>query len=302
MSAAISTKGLTKYYGKTVGIVDLDLEVAEGEVFGFLGPNGAGKSTTIRLLLSLIYPTRGSARILGLDMRNDSLAIRHRVGYLPGDLAMYHTMTGRQLVAYFSALRGVDTTARTAELSARLELDLDRLIGSYSTGNRQKVGIVQAMAHGPELLILDEPTAGLDPLMQQEFYAMVEEAKQSGATIFLSSHILPEVERIADRVGIVRSGHLVAMDSVDDLKAKALRRVELVFAESIDVEEFRRLPSVHHATVGGAGHELSVSVAGSLAEVMAVAGRHAVTNVVTHEGDLEEAFLAYYSGEDGDAA
>jgi ABC-2 type transport system ATP-binding protein len=302
MSAAISTKGLTKYYGKTVGIVDLDLEVAEGEVFGFLGPNGAGKSTTIRLLLSLIYPTRGSARILGLDMHNDSLAIRYRVGYLPGDLAMYDTMTGRQLVSYFSALRGVDTTARTAELSARLELDLDRLIGSYSTGNRQKVGIVQAMAHGPELLILDEPTAGLDPLMQQEFYAMVEEAKQSGATIFLSSHILPEVERIADRVGIVRSGHLVAMDSVDDLKAKALRRVELVFAESIDVEEFRQLPSVHHATVGGAGHELSVSVAGSLAEVMAVAGRHAVTNVVTHEGDLEEAFLAYYSGEDGDAA
>jgi ABC-2 type transport system ATP-binding protein len=301
MTAAIATKSLTKYYGKTAGIIDLDLEVQPGEVFGFLGPNGAGKSTTIRLLLSLIYPTRGSAAILGLDSRRDSISIRRRVGYLPGDLAMYDTMTGRQLIGYFSSLRGINVEAKVAELAGRLALDLDRQIGSYSTGNRQKVGIVQAMAHEPELLILDEPTAGLDPLMQQEFYGMTEEAQAAGATVFLSSHILPEVERIADTVGIVRSGRLVALETVENLKAKAMRRVELRFSAPVGTQEFVALSSVSRVESIDAGRGVSLSITGSLEEVMAVAGRHTITNVVSHDGDLEEAFLAYYSAGDGDA-
>jgi ABC-2 type transport system ATP-binding protein len=167
MTTAIEAEGLTKYYGKAPGIVDLDLEVFEGEVFGFLGPNGAGKSTTIRTLLDLLHPTRGSARILGLDSRRDSVAVRRRVGYLPGDLAMYENMTARQMLLYFSALRGVDTIEEIRSLAERLDLDLDRKIGSYSSGNRQKVGIVQAFMHRPDLLILEEPSTGLDPLMQQ---------------------------------------------------------------------------------------------------------------------------------------
>jgi len=302
VTPAIESNGLTKYYGKTPGIVDLDLTVEIGEVFGFLGPNGAGKSTTIRLLLSLIHPSSGSARVLGLDSSNDSIAIRRRVGYLPGDLAMYDTMTGRQLVAYFSSLRGVDTSTRSDELAARLDLDLDRQIGSYSTGNRQKVGIVQAMAHDPELFILDEPTAGLDPLMQQEFYRLVEEVQEAGGTVFLSSHILPEVERIAQRVAIVRDGRLVALDSVDDLKAKALRRIDISFASPISCDAFEHLASVRRCDLIDAGLGVQLSVEGSLAEVMAAAGHHTITNVASHDGDLEEAFLAYYSGRPGDAA
>ncbi len=302
MTAAVATNSLTKFYGKIPGIVGLNLEVQVGEVFGFLGPNGAGKSTTIRLLLSLIYPSSGSAQIFGLDSRRDSLEIRRRVGYLQGDLAMYETMTGRQLISYFSALRGTDTSRRVEELSGRLELDLDRQISSYSTGNRQKVGIIQAMAHQPELLILDEPTAGLDPLMQQEFYGIMEEAQAAGATVFLSSHILPEVERVATRVGIVRASRLVALDTVEDLKAKALRRVEILFESPVDVDEFRTLPGIRRAAPTDAGLGVSLSVTGSLEAVMAVAGRHTIINVSSQDGDLEEAFLAYYTGEAGDAS
>ena len=302
MQPAIVTEGLTKYYGETPGIIDLDLDVRVGEVFGFLGPNGAGKSTTIRVLLALIHPSAGSATILGMDSQSESLDIRRRVGYLPGDLAMYDTMTGRQLVAYFSALRGVDATARTNELARRLDLDLDRQIGSYSTGNRQKVGIVQAMAHDPELLILDEPTTGLDPLMQQEFYRLIEEVVSAGKTVFLSSHILPEVERIAQRVAIVRESRLVALESVDDLKSKALRRVQITFDEPVDAAEFEALASVRSAEPLDGGNGIEFAVEGSLGEVMAVAGRRRITNITSHDGDLEDAFLAYYAGDPDDAA
>ena len=197
----VETDGLTKYYGDVPGIIELDLSVVKGEVFGFLGPNGAGKTTTIRMLLNFLFPTSGSARVLGLDVVRDSVEIRRRIGYLPGDLALYDTMTAAELLLYFSNLRRVDTTKRVAELAERFDLDLNRKIKDYSTGNRQKVGLVNAFMHDPELLILDEPTVGLDPLMQQEFQALVTDTKAAGRTMFLSSHILSEVDRVADTRG-----------------------------------------------------------------------------------------------------
>ncbi len=293
---AIRTERLTKYYGDTPGIVDLDLEVHVGEIFGFLGPNGAGKSTTIRTLLHLLHPTSGSAEVLGMEVARQSVDIRRRIGYLPGDLAMYDDMTASQLFRYFGALRGVDVAAAVTDLAERLQLDVDRKIGSYSTGNRQKAAIVQAFMHDPELLILDEPTTGLDPLMQQEFFRMVDEVKEAGRTVFLSSHILPEVERLADRVGIVREAHLVTVETVADLRARALRTVELVFSEPVDVAAFETLPQVRRCRPTHAGRGVDLAVEGNLDAVMAIAGRYTIENILSREGDLEEAFLAFYQG------
>jgi len=298
MEPVIVADGLTKYYGKTPGIVDLNLEVARGEVFGFLGPNGAGKSTTIRTFLDLLHPTGGSATILGRDSHRDSVEIRRHLGYIPGDLAMYNHMTGRELCTYFSALRGVDTTQRVNSLAGRFDLDLDRKIGSYSSGNRQKVGIVQAFMHDPELLILDEPSAGLDPLMQQEFYGLLDEVHAGGSTVFLSSHILPEVERVADRIGIVRNSRLVAVDSVHDLKAKARRHFQIVFSVPVDPGEFADLPGVLSADTSHDGHGVDVRIEGPVNDVLGKAAQHPMENIISHEGDLEEAFLAYYESED----
>jgi ABC-2 type transport system ATP-binding protein len=292
--AAIVASGLTKFYGKTPGIVDLDLEVRVGEVFGFLGPNGAGKTTTIRTLLDLLHPTSGTATVLGLDSHRDSVEVKRRSGYVPGDLAMYDSMTARQMLTYFGRLRGVDVTVGMTAYADRLNLDLDRKIGSYSSGNRQKVGVVQAFMHEPELLILDEPSLGLDPLMQQEFYRMIDEARAAGRTVFLSSHNLPEVERVADRVGIVRKSQLVALEAVDDLKAKARRRLDIHFARRVEPTEFSSLPGVEDAQPINEGHGVSITVAGSVDRVMKVAAGHEIVNIISHEGDLESAFLAYY--------
>jgi ABC-2 type transport system ATP-binding protein len=295
MTAAISTTSLSTYYGKTPGIVDLDLEVPAGEVFGFLGPNGAGKTTTIRTLMDLLRPTSGSATILGLDSHRDSVEVKRRTGYLPGDLAMWELMTARQLLLYLGNLRRIDVEAAVAKYGERLDIDLDRRIGDYSSGNRQKIGIIQAFMHEPELLILDEPSAGLDPLMQQEFYRMVDEVKAQGRTIFLSSHILPEVERVADRVGIVRRGRLVAVETVEDLKAKARRRIDFTFAAPVAANEFTDIDGVESAQAFHDGLGVTVTVTGSMDRVIKTAARHEVVNVVGHDGDLESAFLAYYS-------
>lgn len=298
MTAAIETEGLTKYYGKVRGIVDLDLGVETGEVFGFLGPNGAGKSTTIRTLLHMLRPTAGSARVLGLDIVTDTVEIRRRTGYLPGDLSMYDSMTARQMTEYFSALRGVDCSQRVNELAERFKLDLGKKIGSYSTGNRQKAAIVQAFMHDPELLILDEPSTGLDPLMQQEFFDLVDEAKAAGRTVFLSSHILPEVERLAERVGIVRNSELVAVETIESLREKALRRIEIVFTGPVDPAPFVALDAVQKATSTHAGRGIVLTVAGPLDAVMGLASRSTIENIRSEEGDLEDAFLAYYSEPD----
>ena len=297
MVPVISTEGLTKYYGEILGIEDVDIEVNQGEVFGFLGPNGAGKSTTIRLLLDFLRPTRGHSSVLGLRSREDSIEIHRRVGYVPGDLSMYGKMTGREMLAYFASLRGMDGLGSAPELAERLQLDMDQRIRSYSSGNRQKVGLVQAFMHEPELLILDEPTSGLDPLIQQEFYRLVFETKAQGRTVFLSSHILPEVERIADRVGIIRSGNLVIVEQVAAFKQKAVRKLEMRFASSVPESDFSSLEAVRSTRSEDDGRVIIVTVEGSVDPVIKAAARYELVNLVAHEGDLEEAFLAYYQSD-----
>ncbi|MBN2113990.1 MAG: ABC transporter ATP-binding protein [Acidimicrobiia bacterium] len=299
MEAAIRLEGLTKYYGRDRGVVGLDLEVLPGEVFGYLGPNGAGKTTTIRLLLDLIRPSSGRALVLGADPRTGGPELRRQVGYLAGDPALYRKMTGRQLLTYLGHLRGLDGLGPAEMLAERLELDLSRPIGDLSRGNRQKVAVVQAFMHSPQLLVLDEPTSGLDPLMQREFYRLVAEAKEQGRTVFLSSHVLSEVERIADRVGIVREGRLVVVEGLEALKAKALRRLEIHFAGPVPREEFAALPGVQDVVVEDG--LLTCTAVGSIDRLVKAAARYEVTNVVSHEADLEELFLRYYEGA-GDAA
>ncbi len=294
----IRTEGLTKFYGNSPGIIDLDLDVREGEVFGFIGPNGAGKSTTIRTLLNFLFPTEGTGTVFGLDIVKDSVEIRRRIGYLPGDLAMYNTMTAREFLTYIANLRGTDTRKRMAELADRFSLDLDRKIKDYSTGNRQKVGIVNAFMHDPELYILDEPTSGLDPLMQQEFQEMIQELRSDGRTVFLSSHILPEVERIADRVGIVRQSRLIEVDTVESFKAKAHRTVNIQFAGPVEASVFTRYDSVTAVEVRNDGSVLSLTVKGSMDTVVKEAALHEVISMSTRSGELEEVFLSYYTKDD----
>jgi beta-exotoxin I transport system ATP-binding protein len=296
MAAAIETSGLTKHYGPHPGIIDLDLEVNEGEVFGFLGPNGAGKSTTIRTLLNFLFPTSGSGTVLGLDIVKGSLEIRRRTGYLPGDLSMYEAMTAREFLIYFANLRKVSVAPRMETLAERFELQLDRKIKEYSTGNRQKVGLVNAFMHEPELLILDEPTSGLDPLLQQEFQELIAEVRAEGATVFLSSHILPEVDRVADRVGIVREGRLIEVDTVESFKAKAHRSVSIQFSAPVPLSEFDRLEGVTSAESRNSGSVVVLTVKGDVDPVVKAAARHDVVSLSTRSGELEEVFLSYYAG------
>jgi len=289
---AIETEGLTKYYGRSRGIIDVSLQVERGEIFGFLGPNGAGKTTTIRLLLDLIRPTRGHAWVLGLDPQRDGVEVRRRVGYLPGELALYPDLTGQQALEYAAHLRNGVPQKEIARLADRLEADLNRPIRSLSHGNRQKIGLIMAMMHRPELLILDEPTTGLDPLMQQVLYELLEEVRRDGRTVFFSSHILPEVERLCDRVGILREGQLVTVETVADLKRVAVRRMDLVFDGPVDPEPFRAIPGVREVTA--AGPTLHVAVQGSLDPLIKAAAQHTLLNIITYEPNLEEAFLAFY--------
>ena len=291
----IATSGLTKDYGSGRGLFGLDLEVSRGEVFGFLGPNGAGKSTTMRLLLDLIRPTSGSARLLGLDTVSDSLEIRRRVGFLPGDLAMYPKLTGRAMLDYLGALRGgVDARTRDA-LVERFGADIDRPIRQLSTGNRQKLGLVQAFMHEPELLILDEPIAGLDPLVQQSFHALLGEVSAQGRTVFLSSHTLSEVERVTQRLAILREGRLVVVDSLENLRKVAVQRLEIEFAKPVDPDEFRALHGV--TEVRADGPTLTVGFEGSADSVVKAAAAHEVLAVRPREEDLEDIFLHYYREE-----
>ena len=294
MSTAIETAGLTKYYGDTAGIVDLDLAVEVGEVFGFIGPNGAGKTTTIRLLLNFLRPSAGTGSIFGMDIAEQSLRIRSRIGYLPGDLALYPSMTGREFLLYFSRLRGIDTSAATLRLAERFDLDLDRRIKEYSKGNRQKVGVVNAFMHEPELLILDEPTSGLDPLMQQEFAELLNEVRAEGRTVFLSSHYLPEVERVADRVGIVRQGRLIDVDTLAGFRAKVQSNLSIKFASSVDPAPFAAIEGVTVIDHLDGGALLRLSIAGSQKAVIEAAAVRDVITVTSEEADLDEVFLSYY--------
>jgi ABC-type multidrug transport system ATPase subunit len=292
MTALIETERLTKSYGANRGIVDLDLEVDEGEVFGFLGPNGAGKTTTIRTLLDHLRPTSGRARIFGIETTADPVAIHRRTGYLPGEFTLYDRLTGGQTIEYFGNLRGGVDPAYRASLIERLDLDPSRRFKEYSKGNKQKLGLVVAFQHRPELLILDEPTSGLDPLVQQAFYGLVREAQAEGRTVFLSSHVLSEVERTCDRVAIVRDGRLVRTGRVDTLRDLAHHQVELRFPDGVPTAEFAALPGVSDVVVED--HILRLRVAGPITPVLQAAARHELVDFLAREPSLEETFLAEY--------
>ena len=292
--AAISTGNLSKDYGLGRGLFDLDLQVPQQEVFGFLGPNGAGKSTTIRCLMGLIRPTAGSAHVFGLDCLRDYVAVKRKVGYIPGDMPQFGSLRGSEVVAYLGALRGGADLKVVRSLAERFSLDLSRRYREYSSGNKRKLGIVLAFMHQPPLLILDEPTGGLDPLNQQEFFDLVADAREDGATIFLSSHILSEVEHICDRVGIIRSGRLVKIADLDELHRIRFHRVEMEFAPDakVPVDAIRSATGVEDVVADD--RTVTCTVRGSFEPLLdAIRGAN-VTNLVSHEPSLEETFLEYY--------
>jgi len=294
---AVCTTGLSKSYGRHRALSNLDLSITPGQIFGFLGPNGAGKTTTIRLLAGLLRPSSGAAAVLGLDVVRHRDEVQARIGYLPGDFVGYPQLTAREYLDFFASLRPGTDRQHTHALAERLALPLDVRIGAMSHGNRQKVGIVQAMGHRPELLILDEPTTGLDPIVQREFLSMLRTVRNVGRTVFLSSHVLSEVEAVADTVGFVRDGALVAQSGIEELKGRALHTVELTLTGPAPVGRFERVPGVRRAesTAGG----VRVWVEGSMAELFRCAAPLGVERVATHEADLEQIFLGYY--EDGAA-
>lgn len=289
---AIRCRGLTKYYGETLGIRDLDLEVAPGELFGFLGPNGAGKTTTIRLLLDFISPTSGGAEVFGLDPRTHSVEVRGAMGYLPGELSLYEGLTGRQLFTYFASLRGGEGLDHATELCERFDLDQSRPIGELSKGNKQKVGLVQALMHRPPLLVLDEPTSGLDPLIQHEFHSILTETAAEGRTVFLSSHVLAEVQHMASRVGIIRKGTLVAIEDVADLGSRATRGLDFHFANEAPILVWLDIPGVVDAHA--VGDVVRLTVEGSVNDLLKALADYEILDIVSREPDLEEAFLSYY--------
>jgi ABC-2 type transport system ATP-binding protein len=299
MPTVIRTEQLTKSYGPHRGIVEVDLDIASGEVFGFLGPNGAGKTTTIRVLLDHIRPTAGRAEVFGIATTADPVAIHRRVGYLPGEFALYDRLTGGQTLEYFANLRGGVDPAYQSMLIERLDLDPSRRYKEYSKGNKQKVGLVIALQHRPELLILDEPTSGLDPLIQQTFFQVLREAVAAGSTVFLSSHILSEVEKSCDRVAIIREGRIVKTGTVDGLRDLAHHQVELRFAGPVPTGDFTAMPGV--SDVSGSDHTLRMRVSGPITPVVRLAARYELIDFVSREPSLEETFLAQYGREAAEA-
>jgi len=293
---AILTEGLTKHYGDFPALVDLDLEVHMGEVYGFLGPNGAGKTTMIRTILDEIRPTAGQAWILGMDSHTRSVEIRNHIGYLPGDLAMYPNLTGHDTLTFFANLRGGVDWSHVDELAERLGADLTKKVGELSTGNRQKVGLIQAFINRPDVLIMDEPSSGLDPLVQREFQTMMREVANDGRTIFLSSHTLGEVQRVAGRVGIIRHGYLIAVEEVASLRSKALRKVDLFFDGPVEASVLEPLPGVSDVKVEN--HHATLSFSGQMETLLhVVTDRYTLMDISTQEADLEEIFLTYYEDE-----
>jgi ABC-2 type transport system ATP-binding protein len=288
----LSARNLVKRFSTVLAVDGVSLEIRPGEVLGLLGPNGAGKTTTIRTLLDLIRPTSGTARVFGIESSADPVAIHRRVGYIPGEFTLYDRLTGSQTLEYFANLRGGVDPAYQRSLVERFELDPSRRFKEYSKGNKQKVGVIIALQHRPELLILDEPTSGLDPLVQQTFFVTLREAVQAGATVFLSSHILSEVEKGADRVAIIRDGRIVKTDTVEGLRDLAHHQVELRFAGPVPAAEFEGLPGVSDLVADD--HVLRMRVAGAITPVVRAAARYELLDFVSREPSLEETFLAQY--------
>jgi len=294
VTAIIEVDKLHKSYGRVRGVTNLSFRVDEGEVFGFLGPNGAGKTTTIRLLMALLRADAGHARIAGMDSWRDSVAIKRLVGYAPGEPSLDPGMTGGQILEYFAHLRGGVDQGYLDELIARFELDPSRRFRQYSTGNKRKLVVVQAFMHRPRLLILDEPTAGLDPINQQEFNRLVAEVKEEGSTVFLSSHILSEVEHTCDRVAIIREGELVRVGGIAELKDIKRHTVTITFAEAVPASAFDGVAGVEAVETLEGDSTLRISATGDLDSVIKEAARFPVVTIATHEPSLEDIFLRYY--------
>lgn len=293
---AIETHGLLKSYGSVQALRGLDLEVRRGEIFGYLGPNGSGKTTTIRCLLDLIRPNGGSARVLGIDPQKDPVAVRAHVGYLPGELHFDENLTVESMLRFLNRLRGGKANwDEVRALCERLELDLKTAIKNLSKGNKQKAGVVQALMHRPELLLLDEPTFGLDPLMQQEVLRLIAEAQKAGATVFFSSHILSEVQEIADRVGIIRQGVLVEVAETESLINRSIRRARILFRQPVDAASLLGLPGVKLLAQDD-GRSLTLQVEGEMDKLIKALAAYPVLDFETERPSLEEIFLAYYEG------
>lgn len=288
----ITACGLTKHYGPTVGVSDLGFSVRAGEVFGYLGLNGAGKTTTIRLLLDLIRPSAGAVEVFGLDVRRQGRAVRERIGYLPGDLRLYERLTAREHLRYFASLRALHDVAHGERVAKRLELELDRPVRALSKGNRQKVGLMLALMHRPELLIFDEPTAGLDPLVQQVVRALVREATAEGCTVFVSSHVLSEVQQLADRVALLRDGKLKLIETVEGLRQRAFSRVEATFEQPPPPDAFAGLAGVRE--VERHGSTVRLTLQGAVDPLVKTLARYPLRTLDIHEADLEEVFLELY--------
>lgn len=289
----IAMRDLTKFYGHAPALLDVSLEVPPGVIFGYLGPNGAGKTTTVRMLVGLMRPTRGSVTVAGKDVVRERSAAQRHIGYLPGQFVAYPDLTAERYLNYLAGLRGGVDPAVLARLVERLDLDISARIGAMSHGNRQKVGLVQAFMHEPDLLVLDEPTQGLDPLVQREFLTMLREARTAGRTVLLSSHVLSEVQAVADTVAILRHGRLVEVRSVAELTARSLRRLDLTFAATIpDPALLRAVGGVR--SVRGDGHVIHVEVDGSTDDLLKFVAPYGVRDIVSHEPDLEDVFLTYY--------
>ena len=291
--SAIVTKDLTKRYGRARGVDGLNLEVHRGEVFGFLGPNGAGKTTTMRLLLDFVRPTRGQATVLGFDCHRHSVRVRRRVGYVPGEFTLYESLTGDQFLRHVAGLRGGVDQRVVDDLTRRLDCDLRRPIRELSHGNKQKICIMQALMNRPDVLLLDEPTTGLDPLVQQEFYRLVAEAGAEGRTVLFSSHILSEAERVCERVAIIREGRIVRVSTVAELNAAAWRRMVITFAAAAPRKLFTNIPNVREVVTDD--NRVSFIVQGSVDSVMKTLAAHEVQDVISHEPSLEDVFLGFYS-------
>jgi len=298
---AILTDALTKSFGKRRALIDLDLVVPQGVVFGYLGPNGAGKTTTIKLLAGLYRPTAGRAWVFGTDVTSDRDRVQRMIGYLPGDFTGYADQTGEQFLQLIGSLRGGVDWSTVARLAERFDVDIRRRIGTLSHGNRQKIGIIQAFMNEPPLLILDEPTQGLDPLMQREFLALVRETRASGRTVLLSSHVFSEVESVADDVGILRDGRLLTSLSMRELHASAVRRIDLRFDGAVPDAGIRAAEGVRDLQV--VDHTAHVTITGSTADLLRVAAPYGVVDITTHEADLADVFLGFYQArEEGNNA